>query len=95
MIKTMANIVREEERRMSSSTLNRLAVGQKGKVLKISAESGIKRRLLDMGIVPGQEIAVEKVAPLGDPVDILVKGYHLTLRRKEASCITVEVLGKK
>jgi Fe2+ transport system protein FeoA len=91
----MANIVREEERRMSSSTLNRLAVGQRGKVLKISAEPGIKRRLLDMGIVPGQEIGVERVAPLGDPVDILVKGYHLTLRRKEASCITVEVLGKE
>jgi ferrous iron transport protein A len=47
-----------------------------------------------MGIVPGQEIAVEKVAPLGDPIDILVKRYHLTLRRKEASSITVEVLGK-
>lgn len=80
----------EESAKMNSSTLNNLAVGQKAKILKISAEAGIKRRLLDMGIVPGVEIKVEKVAPLGDPVDILVKGYHLTLRKEEASCITVE-----
>ncbi|RLE11433.1 DtxR family transcriptional regulator [Candidatus Aerophobetes bacterium] len=82
----------EERVKMSSSTLNNLKVGQKGKVLKISAESGIKRRLLDMGIVPGVKIKVEKIAPLGDPMDILVKGYHLTLRKEEASCITVEVM---
>lgn len=82
----------EKEVKMSSLTLNNLGVGRKGKVLKVSATSGIKRRLLDMGIVPGVEVKVEKIAPLGDPIDILVKGYHLTLRKEEASSIMVEVM---
>ncbi len=73
------------------TTLNKLKVGQKGKVVKILT-SEVKRKLLDMGIVPGVEIKVEKTAPLGDPVDILVKGYHLSLRKEEASAITIEVI---
>lgn len=73
------------------TTLNKLKVGQKGRVVRILA-SEIKRRLLDMGIVPGVEIKIEKTAPLGDPVDILVKGYHLSLRKEETSAITIEVI---
>lgn len=79
---------------MNSSTLNNLKTGQKGKVIRISGDPAIKRRLLDMGIVPNVEVKVEKLAPLGDPIDILVKGYHLTLRKEEASSITVEVIEK-
>jgi len=79
---------------MNSSTLNNLKIGQKGKVIRISGNPVIKRRLLDMGIVPNVEVKVEKLAPLGDPIDILVKGYHLTLRKEEASSITVEVIEK-
>ncbi|MCD6257960.1 ferrous iron transport protein A [Candidatus Aerophobetes bacterium] len=79
---------------MNSSTLNNLKIGQKGKVIRISGNPAIKRRLLDMGIVPNVEVKVEKLAPLGDPIDILVKGYHLTLRKEEASSITVEVIEK-
>jgi len=79
---------------MNSSTLNNLKIGQKGKVIRISGDPAIKRRLLDMGIVPNVEVKVEKLAPLGDPIDILVKGYHLTLRKEEASSITVEVIEK-
>jgi len=71
--------------------LNELKVGQKGIVLKISANAPIKRKLLEMGIVPKVEIKVEKVAPLGDPVDIIVKGYHLSLRKDEAAAIIVRV----
>lgn len=82
----------EKEVKMNPSTLNHLKIGQKGKVLRISGDSVIKRRLLDMGIVPGTEVKVKKIAPLGDPIDILVKGYHLTLRKEEASSITVEVI---
>jgi len=82
----------EKEVKMSPLTLNNLKVGQKGRVIKIAAESQIKRRLLDMGIVPGVEVKIEKVAPLSDPIDILVKGYHLSLRKKEASSIAVEVI---
>ncbi len=78
-------------KKMQISTLDELKVGQRGRVLKI-ATSGIKKRLLDMGIVPGVEIKVEKMAPLGDPIDILLKGYHLSLRKKEASAITIELI---
>ena len=63
-------------------------------MIRVIAEAGIKRRLLDMGIVPGVEIRVQRVAPLGDPVDVLVKGYHLSLRKEEARAITVEAENK-
>lgn len=78
--------------KMKVCTLDNLNVGQKGKVKTIAASSNIKRRLLDMGIVPGAEVRIEKVAPLGDPIDIVVKGYHLSLRRDEASAITMEAI---
>ena len=81
--------VAKGDKRMKS--LSELKVGEKGKVSRLIAEGSIKRKLLDMGIVPGVEIRIQKVAPLGDPVDVLVKGYHLSLRREEAKSITVEV----
>ncbi|MDI7261959.1 MAG: DtxR family transcriptional regulator, partial [Thermodesulfobacteriota bacterium] len=71
-------------------TLRDLKPGEKGKVLKIKGKGNLKKRLLDMGIVPGTKIQLEKVAPLGDPVDILVKGYHLSLRKEEARDILLE-----
>jgi DtxR family Mn-dependent transcriptional regulator len=71
--------------------LSDLKVGEKCTVTRVIAEAGIKRRLLDMGIVPGVDVQIQKVAPLGDPVDVLVKGYHLSLRREEAAAIAVEV----
>lgn len=61
-------------------------------MVQITGDQGIKRRLLDMGIVPGTEVKVEKAAPLGDPIDVVLKGYHLSLRRQEASAVTVEVI---
>jgi len=66
-----------------------LKVGQEYRVQNLTADSTIKKRLLDMGIVPGLIIKVEKVAPLGDPIDIIVRGYHLTLRREEISAISL------
>jgi len=75
-----------------SSPLSSLKVGSKGRVVQITGDQGIKRRLLDMGIVPGTEVKVEKAAPLGDPIDVVLKGYHLSLRRQEASAVTVEVI---
>ena len=70
-------------------TLSELRAGDAAVVLKISGDGGIRRRILDMGIGKGVEIKIEKVAPLGDPIDILVKGYHLSLRKKEAGSIQV------
>lgn len=77
---------------MNSSKLSEIKIGQEGIVVEIAAEPGIKRRLMDMGLVPGVKVKIEKVAPLGDPTDLIVKGYHLSLRKEEASAITVEVL---
>lgn len=76
--------------RMNGVTLKDLKPGERAKVLKLRGEGPIKRRLLDMGLVPGEEIEMVKVAPLGDPVDIRVKGYHLSLRKEEAESVMVE-----
>jgi Fe2+ transport system protein FeoA len=71
--------------------LRELKPGQKGKVVKILGSGSIHRRILDMGIVKGTEIEVERVAPLGDPIEVKVKGYHLSLRKEEAANIFIEV----
>jgi DtxR family transcriptional regulator, Mn-dependent transcriptional regulator len=70
--------------------LDNLKIGDSGKVKKLIAGPAIKRRLMDMGIVPGVKIKVEKVAPLGDPVDVFLKGYHLSLRKDEAASVYLE-----
>ncbi|MCY6957107.1 FeoA family protein [Clostridium brassicae] len=70
--------------------LNEVSVGVKTKVTSISRESNVRRRLMDMGIVPGIQIQVSGKAPLGDPIEVLIRGYKLTLRKAEAMYITVE-----
>ncbi len=62
--------------------LSELKVGQKAKVLSIKTTGALKKRLMDMGVLDGEIVIVEKIAPLGDPVDIVVKNYHLSLRKK-------------
>ncbi len=64
---------------------------ESGVVKKILAEGQIKRRLFDMGITPGAQITMRKVAPLGDPIEVTIRGYELTLRKKEAEAVTMEV----
>ncbi|HSW64824.1 MAG TPA: ferrous iron transport protein A [Dissulfurispiraceae bacterium] len=73
-------------------TLAELRPGQKGRILQIGALGPLKRRLMDMGIVIGEEIVVEKVAPLGDPIEVRIKSYNLSLRKKEAHEIQVEAV---
>jgi Fe2+ transport system protein FeoA len=64
---------------------------EKGKIVKVGGgKGGVNRRILDMGVVPGTPVEVERVAPLGDPIQIMVKGYRLTLRKNEAANIQVE-----
>jgi DtxR family Mn-dependent transcriptional regulator len=65
--------------------------GQKAKIVKIKGRGSTNKRIVEMGVEPGTMIEVERVAPLGDPVDVKVKGYHLSLRKDEATGITVEV----
>ncbi len=72
-----------------AATLNELKPGDSATITKIAAKGEVRRRILDMGVGKGAEIKVEKVAPLGDPIDIMVKGYHLSLRKEDAKNIFV------
>ncbi len=72
--------------------LKDLKPGQKGKVLKINTRGETNKRIVEMGVTPGAVVEVERVAPLGDPIDIKVKGYHLSLRKEEAGGIEIEAL---
>lgn len=77
---------------MKTVKLKDLKPGQKGKVLKINALGETSKRIVEMGVTPGAVVDVERVAPLGDPIDIKVKGYHLSLRKDEAEEIEIETL---
>ena len=72
-------------------TLDQFVIGEHGVVRTVSGEGKIKRRLFDMGITPGVEIMLRKRAPLGDPIEITLRGYELTLRLTEAQLVTMEV----
>lgn len=71
-------------------TLKQAKVGETVKVVKLTGQGAVKRRIMDMGITKGVEIFIRKVAPLGDPVEVTVRGYELSLRRVDASMIEVE-----
>ena len=71
-------------------TLKDIKVGKTAKVIKLEGEGAIKRRIMDMGITKGIEIYVRKVAPLGDPMELTVRGYELSLRKADAEMIIVE-----
>ena len=72
-----------------TKTLDKFAIGEHGVVRQVAGEGKIKRRLFDMGITPGAEIMLRKKAPLGDPLEVTVRGYELTLRITEAQCVTM------
>jgi len=76
---------------MPTKLLSELRPGEKGKIVRVTGGGAIHRRLLDMGLVSRSEIEVERVAPLGDPIEVRIKGYHLTLRKEEATNVHVEV----
>ena len=72
------------------NNLRNVPVGSTAKVVKIHGEGAVKRRIMDMGITKGVEVYVRKVAPLGDPIEITVRGYELSLRKADAESIEVE-----
>ena len=78
------------ERGIDMKTLKDVSIGQTVKVKKRTGEGPVKRRIMDMGITKGVEIYVRKVAPLGDPVEVTVRGYELSLRKADAEIIEVE-----
>ncbi len=71
-------------------TLKEVACGETVRVTKLTGDGPVKRRIMDMGITKGVEIYVRKVAPLGDPVEVTVRGYELSLRKADAEMIVVE-----
>ena len=75
---------------MSMATLKDVKCGDTVKVLKINGEGAVKRRIMDMGITKGTEIYVRKVAPLGDPIEVTVRRYELSLRKADAEMIDVQ-----
>ena len=75
-------------------TLQEASVGSKVKVVKLMGTGPVKRRIMDMGITKGQVILVRKVAPLGDPIEITVRNYELSVRKADAQMIEVELVGE-
>jgi|YelNatPaOPRAMG01_1025707.scaffolds.fasta_scaffold16584_1 DtxR family Mn-dependent transcriptional regulator len=80
------------EKAMKTLRLKDLRPGQKGKVLKVTGRSETRKRIVEMGVTAGAVVEVERVAPLGDPIEVKVKGYHLSLRKDEAAGIEIEPL---
>ena len=74
------------------NNLREVPVGGQAKVVRIHGEGAVKRRIMDMGITKGVEIYVRKVAPLGDPIEITVRGYELSIRKADAESIEVELI---
>jgi DtxR family Mn-dependent transcriptional regulator len=72
--------------------LSELKPGERGRIISVRAQTRIRQRLIDMGLLPGVELEMHKVAPLGDPIEIKLKGFHLSLRKIEASTIAVELI---
>ena len=70
-------------------TLNELKVGESAKVIRLSGEGAVKRRIMDMGLTKGVEVAVRKIAPLGDPIELTVRGYELSIRKSEAAMVEI------
>lgn len=71
--------------------LSEFKIGERGSVKTVSGEGKLRRRLFDMGITPGADVVMRKLAPLGDPIEVTVRGYELTLRKTEANCVVMTV----
>ncbi len=71
-------------------TVDDLQIGQKGVITRVDGEGALRLRFLDMGLIPGTTVCLQKVAPMGDPIQIQVRGYELTIRREDARMIGIE-----
>jgi ferrous iron transport protein A len=77
-------------KRMNQTTLDRMPIGKRTRILEVRGQGALRRRLLDMGLTPHTEVMIRKVAPLGDPIEIQLRGYELTLRMEDARNIVTE-----
>jgi DtxR family Mn-dependent transcriptional regulator len=82
----------KKERSSAIKKLSDMQTGERGRVVRIGGEGELHKRLVDMGMVSGSVVAVERVAPLGDPMDVKLRGYHLSLRKDEANLVDVNLL---
>ena len=71
-------------------TINDLKIGQQGTILTVGGEGPLRLRFLDMGLIPGTQVILQKIAPMGDPIQIRLRGYELTIRREDAQKITLK-----
>ena len=71
--------------------LDEFQIGESGVIISVAGEGKIRRRLFDMGVTPGAQVSLRKVAPLGDPIEVTLRNYELTLRKSEAECVLVKV----
>ena len=74
-------------------TLDEFKIGETGLIKKVEGEGRLRRRLFDMGVTPGATVYLRKKAPLGDPLEVTIRGYELTLRKSEACLVVLEVPG--
>ena len=75
--------------------LSEFAIGEYGTIVAVKGEGRVRRRLFDMGVTPGAKILLRKKAPFGDPIEIAIRGYELTLRNAEAACVVMNAEGKQ
>ena len=75
--------------------LSEVKIGKTVKITQVNGQGALRRRLLDMGLTPNTKVSVRKVAPMGDPIEIHIRGYELTLRLEDAAKIEVELIGNK
>lgn len=73
-------------------TLDQVAIGKKARITKVGGEGELRCRLLDMGLIPKTDVRVQKVAPMGDPIEIQLRGYELTIRKEDAGKIEVDII---
>lgn len=76
-------------------TLDLFEIGESGVVVSVGGEGKVRRRLFDMGLTPGAEVFLRKIAPLGDPIEITLRGYELSLRKEEAKWVTLDNVSKE
>jgi len=74
--------------------LDEFKIGETGRITKVEGEGRLRRRLFDMGVTPGATVYLRKKAPLGDPLEVTIRGYELTLRKSEANLVILEVEGE-
>lgn len=85
----LSNLLSAMDTPVSSLTLNQIKVGRSATITRVLGSGSLRRRILDMGLTKGTTVTIRKMAPLGDPLEVTVRGYELSLRKAEAACICV------